>query len=98
MQFFSSFSWMRRLALRFAIVGTLFVLMTSLAACSSGTNTSNVSNGPVNLTFWSWINGADKAVALSNQTPPNIHVKDSHVGSRPAAYGKVFTRIKATNE
>jgi multiple sugar transport system substrate-binding protein len=98
MQFFSSFSWMRRLAPRFAIVGTIFVLMTSLAACSGGTNTSNVSNGPVNLTFWSWINGVDKAVALWNQTHPNIHVKYSNVGSGPVEYDKLFTGIKANNE
>jgi multiple sugar transport system substrate-binding protein len=95
MQFFS---WMRRLALRFAIVGTLFVLMTPLAACGGGTNASSASNGPVNLTFWSWINGVDKAVALWNQTHPNIHVKYSNVGSGPVEYDKLFTGIKANNE
>src|SRR5258708_11176449 len=95
MQFFF---WMRRLALRFAIVGTLFVLMTPRAACGGGTNTSNVSNGPVNLTFWLWINGADKAVALWNQTHPNIHVKYSNVGSGQVEYDKLFTGIKANNE
>lgn len=98
MQFFSSFSWMRRLAPRFAIVGIILVLMTPLAACGGGTNPSSASNGPVNLTFWSWINGADKAVALWNQTHPNIHVQYSNVGSGPVEYDKLFTGIKANNE
>ena len=97
MQFFSSSPRMRRLASQFAILGIILALIGPLAACG-GSNSSNTSTGPVNLTFWSWITGADKAVALWNQTHPNIHVKFSNVGSGPVEYDKLFTGIKANNE
>ncbi len=100
MQVFSSSLGMRRLAPRFAIVGIIFMLMTSLAACggSSGSSSSSASSGPVNLTFWSWVPGIDKSVALWNSSHPNIHVTLANVGSGPAEYNKLYTAIKANNE
>ena len=99
MQILSSFHWMRRFAPRFALVSFTLVLMASLAACGgSSSSSSSSSTGPVNLTYWSWIPGMDKQVALFNQTHPNIHVTLQNVGAGPLEYNKLFTAIKANNE
>ena len=98
MQLFSSFPWMRRLARGFAIVSIALLIMVPLAACGGGSSSGSTSTGPVNLTFWSWVTGVDKSVALWNQSHPNIQVKWSNVGSGPLEYNKLFTAIKANNE
>jgi multiple sugar transport system substrate-binding protein len=102
MPFFSFSSWMRQFAPRFTMLGIVLMLMTSLAACggSSSTNSggSSTSSGPVNLTFWSWVTGIDKSVALWNKTHPNIQVKVANVGAGPDEYNKLYTAIKANNE
>ncbi len=99
MQLFSSFPWIRRFARHLAVVSFALVLMAPLAACGGGSSSSgSTSSGPVNLTFWSWVTGADKSVALWNQTHPNIHVTYSNVGAGPVEYDKLFTAIKANNE
>jgi multiple sugar transport system substrate-binding protein len=100
MQLFSSFPWMRRFASGFAFVAAVLVVMVPLAACggSSTSNNSTTPTGPVTLTYWSWIPGMDKQVALFNQTHPQIHVTLSNVGSGPIEYNKLFTAIKANNE
>ncbi|TME13621.1 MAG: extracellular solute-binding protein, partial [Chloroflexi bacterium] len=97
---FSSFSWMRRFAPGFAIFSVALLIMFPLAACggSSSSSTSSTSTGPVNLTYWAWIGGMDKQVALFNQAHPNIHVTVQNVGSGPVEYDKLFTAIKANNE
>src|SRR3989449_4577191 len=96
----SSFSWMRRFAPGFAIFSVALLIMVPLAACggSSSSSTSVTSTGPVNLTYWSWIGGMDKQVALFNQAHPNIHVTVQNVGAGPVEYDKLFTAIKANNE
>lgn len=100
MQFFSSFLGIRRPAssLGFALVALLLLL--PLAACggSSTSGTTSTSSGPVNLTYWSWIGGMDKQVALFNKAHPNIHVTVQNVGSGSVEYDKLFTAIKANNE
>jgi multiple sugar transport system substrate-binding protein len=99
MQILSSFSGMRRFALQLAVISFALVLMVPLAACGgSSSGSGSTSTGPVNLTFWSWVMGVDKSVALWNQTHPNIHVTWSNVGSGPIEYNKLFTAIKANNE
>jgi multiple sugar transport system substrate-binding protein len=99
MQFFFSFSWMRRLTGGLAIVSLVLVLTTSLAACGgSSTNSGTTASGPVNLTYWSWIPGIDKIVAAWNSSHPNIHVTVQNVGSGQVEYDKLFTAIKANNE
>src|SRR5438552_2940517 len=103
MQYFSSSSWMRRSAARFAIVILALVLMAPLAACGGGggapsSGTSGTSSGPVKLTFWAWVTGVDKSVALWNSTHPNIQVTLANVGSSTTEYDKLFTAIKANNE
>src|SRR6266516_2658575 len=97
---FSSFSWMRRFAPGFAIFSVALLIMFPLAACggSSSSSTSSTSTGPVNLTYWSWIGGMDKQVALFNQAHPNIHVTVQNVGAGTVEYNKLFTAIKANNE
>src|SRR6266581_552485 len=96
----SSFSWMRRFAPGFAIFSVALLIMVPLAACGGGSSssTTGTSTGPVNLTYWSWIGGMDKQVALFNQAHPNIHVTVQNVGSGTVEYDKLFTAIKATNE
>ncbi|HYU74003.1 MAG TPA: sugar ABC transporter substrate-binding protein [Ktedonobacteraceae bacterium] len=82
----------------FVIFTTLLVLLFS--ACggsSSGAPSSTTTSGPVNLTYWSWIPGMDKQVALFNKTHSNIQVKLNNVGSGPAEYDKLYTAIKANN-
>ena len=66
MQYFTSISWTRRFAARFAIVILALVLMAPLAACGGGSSSgsSTTSSGPVKLTLWSWVLGVDKSVAL----------------------------------
>jgi multiple sugar transport system substrate-binding protein len=100
MQPLSSPQWMRRLVLGFALVSVALVIMAPLAACggSGGTTSSTTTSGPVNLTYWSWIPGIDKDVALWNSSHPNIHVNAVNVGSGPAEYDKLYTAIKANNE
>lgn len=89
----------------FWLINISFALLVAvpLAACggsNTGSNSSSgtPSTGPVSLTFWSWVPGIDKSVALWNSTHPNIHVTVSNVGSGPAEYDKLFTAIKANNE
>src|ERR1051326_8603101 len=103
MQFLHPFPQARPLGSRFAIVGIVLILLTSLAACggspsSSSGGTTASSSGPVNLAFWRWVPGIDKSIAEWNQTHPNIHVTLSNVGSGPAEYDKLYTAIKANNE
>jgi multiple sugar transport system substrate-binding protein len=99
-QTLSSSPWMRRFALQLAVVSFALVLMVPLAACGGGSSSgsSSTSSGPVNLTFWSWVTGVDKAVALFNSSHPNIHVTVTNVGAGPAEYNKLYTAIKANNE
>ncbi len=101
MRSLSSGLWPRRLLFWLANISFALLVAVPLAACgsSSGGNTSgSTSTGPVSLTFWSWVPGIDKSVALWNQTHPNIHVTVNNVGSGPAEYDKLFTAIKANNE
>ena len=103
MQYFSSSSWMRRSAARFAIVILALVLMAPLAACgggsgSSSSGSSSTSSGPVKLTFWSWVPGIDKSVTDFNNSHPGIHVTVTNVGQSATEYDKLNTAIKANNE
>lgn len=101
MQRFPSFPWRRHFASGLSLISIL--LMVALAACGGSStggssSSSSTSSGPVNLTFWSWVTGIDKSVALFNKTHPNIHVTLNNVGSGPTEYNKLYTAIKANNE
>jgi multiple sugar transport system substrate-binding protein len=99
MSIISSFRWIRRFAFQPAFFSLALVLVLSLAACGGSSNSSSsTSSGPVSLTFWSWVTGIDKSVALWNSTHPNIQVKLANVGAGPTEYDKLYTAIKANNE
>ena len=89
----------RRIFIWLTNVGFALLMMVPLAACGGSSSGGNsTSTGPVSLTFWSWVPGIDKSVALWNSTHPNIHVTVTNVGAGPAEYDKLFTAIKANNE
>jgi multiple sugar transport system substrate-binding protein len=62
---------------------TGLVLAVALAGCGSGSDTSDdtgTSGGrkpgeKIEMTFWSWVPGVDKAVALWNSKNPEVQVK-----------------------
>jgi len=86
------------------------LLLGGLAACDSGPNSSASSggssgsggggsaNGQVQLNFWTWVTGVDKAAADFNKVHPNIHVNVINVGGGNNEYNKLYTAIKANNE
>ncbi|MGX7825957.1 extracellular solute-binding protein [Actinokineospora sp. 24-640] len=54
------------------------------------------SQGPVELTFWSWLPGVDKAVAAWNAANPDIQVRvDVTPQGNQGTYAKMFTALKA---
>jgi multiple sugar transport system substrate-binding protein len=78
-----------------------------LAACSqsptsgpSGATTpeARTPGEKVQLTFWSWVPGVDKAVALWNQENPDVQVKLEKIPSGSAGgYAKMHSALKAGN-
>ena len=95
---------------RAASAVALTAVAALVAACSGsgGGSASHTSGSPatgapasaqkVNLTFWQWVPGADKAVALWNQTHPNIHVTLLNIPSGGAGgYAKMHAALKAGN-
>ncbi len=73
----------------------LSLFIPVFAAC--GGNAPATPTGPVNLTYWAWIPGMDKQVALFNKTHSNIHVTLHNVGAGPLEYNKLYPAIKAGN-
>src|SRR5215468_2288588 len=99
MEYLSFSHGMRRVAPQLAIVSVALLILAPLASCGgTSSGTSGTSTGPVNLTIWDWVPGADKSVALWNSTHPNIQVKLVNVGAGPTEYDKLYTAIKANNE
>ncbi|MGN9812852.1 ABC transporter substrate-binding protein [Micromonospora sp. BQ11] len=50
---------------------------------------------PAELTFWTWVDGIDKEVALFEKKYPNIKVNVVNAGQGPAQYTKLRTALKA---
>ena len=75
----------------------------ALAGCSSGTDQAAAPAGrkpgeKVNLTFWSWVPGIDKAVDLWNSKNPDIQVKLEKIPpAARAATPKMHAALKAGN-
>lgn len=99
MQHLSSFRW--KSLSQFALIILTCLVMAPLAACggsNTGSGSTAPSNGPVTLTFASWVPGMDKAAALYHTAHPNITV---NVQSVPAGnngtYAKFLTEIQAKN-
>jgi multiple sugar transport system substrate-binding protein len=82
-------------------VVTGLVLALGLTACGGSGDDDNNNNGgssgePIELTFWSWVPGIDKAVDLWNSENPDIQVKldDKTVGSQ-GGYAKMHAAVEA---
>ena len=71
------------------------IMMIGFLAACGGSGSPTPSNGPVTITFWSWVPNLQQAVNLFEQSHPNIHVKLQNVGSGPAEYTKLTTALKA---
>lgn len=83
----------RRAALRLA---TAALLPTSLAACGGGGSRRREPGESIELTFWSWVPGVDKAVELWNRNNPEVHIRLSNIPSGPSGgYAKMFAALKA---
>jgi multiple sugar transport system substrate-binding protein len=93
-------SWRRRL------LATLTVApLVALAACGGGGGggggggaaaACEPSDGPVELTFTSWVPGVEEAVALWNEQNPNIQVRAESVPAGNAGtYSNLFNALQA---
>ncbi|SDR85429.1 ABC transporter substrate-binding protein [Microterricola viridarii] len=71
-------------------------VITPLAACST---TSDVaSDGPVELTFQTWVPNIDKAVDAFNAAHDDIHVTVEPIAAGPdGGYAKMLSAVKAGN-
>jgi multiple sugar transport system substrate-binding protein len=81
-------------ASRFKIAGLLLVLtmlLVPLAACGGG----GTSNGPVTLTFWTWVPDLQDEIKLFEKAHPNIHVKLVNAGQGTPEYTKLRNALKA---
>ncbi len=70
--------------------------MLVTAGCAGGADATP--DGPVELTFWSWVPGIDAAVDLWNEQNPDIQVRLEAVpaGSN-GTYAKIYSALKAGN-
>lgn len=74
-----------------------------LASCSSGGSDPGTGDGgdlkpgeKIELTFWSWVPGVDKAVDLWNSEHPDVQVKLEKITPGPAGgYAKMASALKA---
>jgi multiple sugar transport system substrate-binding protein len=90
----------KTVALAAAVVSAL-----ALAGCSSGTTTTTPSasdckpaDGPVKLTFVTWVPGMDKVVDLWNKANPDIQVEfQTGPSGNAGTYQNFFNQIKAGN-
>ena len=81
-----------------ALTGLVLLGGIVLAGCGTGSSpqASGTAHKVVHLTFWSWVPGIQKQVALFNQTHKNIQVTLDKVPTGAAGtYAKMFTAIKA---
>ncbi|ADD39770.1 ABC transporter substrate-binding protein [Stackebrandtia nassauensis] len=83
----------RRTALRLAAAA---LLPTSLAACGGGGSGRRQPGETIELTFWNWVPGVDKAVNLWNKQNPEVQIRLSNIPSGPSGgYAKMFAALKA---
>jgi multiple sugar transport system substrate-binding protein len=76
----------------------LVVVALAVVSSSSGQTTATQRQEVVNLTFWSWVPGVDKAVALWNSTHPDVQVKLEKIPPGGAGgYAKMHAAVKAGN-
>ena len=63
-----------------AAVASVVFIALGLTGCSTSTS-SDTSTSPVTLTFWSWVPGIEKNVALWNKENPDIQIKLNRIPS-----------------
>ncbi len=69
------------------------LLVGVLAACGGGS--ASPSNGPVTLTFWTWVPNIQNEINLFEQSHPNIKIKLVNAGQGTPEYTKLRTALKA---
>ncbi|MGH3730815.1 MAG: ABC transporter substrate-binding protein [Micromonosporaceae bacterium] len=70
----------------------------ALVGCGSDTPSGREPGEKITLTFWSWVPGVDKAVALWNEKHPDVRVKLEKVtAGSDGAYPKMHAALKAGN-
>jgi multiple sugar transport system substrate-binding protein len=86
---------MKRSRLLASVLGLalLTALLSSAAACSGGDKES--SDGPVELTFWSWAPNVEKVVDQWNAANPNVKVTFSKQAGGDDMLTKLLTAAKA---
>ncbi|GIH18610.1 ABC transporter substrate-binding protein [Rugosimonospora africana] len=85
---------MERRKARLAAAAIAVAASIVLAGCGGG-NSASTSSGPVDISFWGWAK-YDQAVALWNQSHPDIHVKWEGLPSGGSSgYDKMLTAAKA---
>ena len=88
---------------RTAAMAAAVVTALALAGCTTTTTDSTAagcapSDGPVNLTFASWVPGMDQVVALWNEKNPDIQVEfQTGPSGNAGTYQNFFNQIKAGN-
>ena len=84
-----------RLIGKLAFISLMLVILAPLAAC--GGSTSSGTNGPVTLTFWTWVPNIQSEINLFEQSHPNIHIKLVNAGQGSPEYTKLRTALKANS-
>ncbi|WP_323959534.1 extracellular solute-binding protein [Arthrobacter sp. JZ12] len=86
----------RRSALAASVV---LVLAGGLAACSPGSESSPAAQeGPVNITFQSWVPNIDKAVDAYNASQDDVNVTLETITAGPdGGYAKMLSAVQAGN-
>jgi multiple sugar transport system substrate-binding protein len=79
---------------RVPVVAAITALAISLCACSGGSG-SEADDGPVTITFWSWLPGVEEEVALFEAAHPDINVNLVNAGALTDEYTKLDTALKA---
>lgn len=86
----------RRTARIAAVAALSTALIVPLAACSSAGEAP--AEGPVELTFQSWVPNIDKAVDAFNDAHDDIHVKLETITAGPdGGYAKMLSAVQAGN-
>src|SRR6266700_2208506 len=85
----------RRPIVMFAYLSQTMLLLMALAACGGGG--SSTSNGPVTLTFWSWVPNIQNEINLFEQSHPTIKIKLVNAGQGGPEYTKLRTALKASS-
>ncbi|GAA2399491.1 extracellular solute-binding protein [Actinomadura vinacea] len=76
----------------------LLTTATTLLAAACGGGSGEGSGEKVTLTFWAWVPGIDKAVALWNQENPDVQVNVSKIpAGGDGGYQKMHSALKAGN-